>query len=137
MQLIRINKNPSRRQMIVFAIVWLVFVTTWGFVASIRGNRTLALVLWFLATGIPLLGLIFPSCLRLVYLTLSYATYPVGLVVSHVVLVLVYYLGFTFLGFAMRVFRYDPLTLRRDARATSYWRERRQDKHPNTYFRQS
>jgi len=137
MQLLRLNHNPSRSQLTVFAIAWLIFVAAWGFIASAKNAATLAHVLWVLAIGIPLIGLIFPNSLRLVYLTLSYATYPIGFVVSHVVLALVYYLGFTLLGWAMRLFRYDPLTLRHDVTAMSYWQERKQNRPPNTYFRQS
>lgn len=137
MQLLRLNHHPSRSQLTVFAITWLVFVAAWGFIASAQNATTLAYVLWVLAGAIPLIGLISPNFLRLVFLALSYATYPIGFVVSHVVLALVYFLGFTLFGLAMRLFRYDPLTRRRDATATSYWQERNQDRPLYTYFRQS
>ncbi|MFO1449160.1 MAG: hypothetical protein U1F61_13485 [Opitutaceae bacterium] len=137
MQLIRINHTPSRDQLAVFAVAWLVFVAAWGFIASAKDAVTLARTFWILAAGVPLLGLIFPSFLRLVYLALSYVTYPIGLLVSYVVLALVYYLGFTLLGLTMRLFLYDPLALRRDTTVTSYWQKRNQDRPPSTYFRQS
>ena len=137
MQLLRLNYNPSRSQLTVFAIAWLVFVATWGFIAYAKNAATLAHVFWVLAGGIPLIGLIFPNSLRLLYLALSYATYPIGFVVSHVILALLYYLGFTLIGLAMRLFRYDPLTRRRDVTAMSYWHERNQKRPPSTYFRQS
>ena len=72
-----------------------------------------------------------------VYLTLSYATYPIGFVVSHVVLALIYYVGFTFFGLALRLFRHDPLALRRDSNATTYWKVRNQERPPHNYFCQS
>lgn len=137
MSLVRINPNPSHSQLRVFAVAWLLFIGAWGFVAFAKGFSLLAEGLWLIALGIPLIGLIFPCTLRITYLGLSYITFPIGFVVSHVVLALVYYFGFTFLGLIMRLFRYDPLTRRRDAKATTFWRERDQDRPPTSYFRQS
>ncbi len=137
MSLIRINTQPSRQQLLGFSLAWLVFFGSWGVVAWSKAEPTLARGLWALAGGIPLAGLFFPRGLRLVYIALSYATYPIGFVVSHVVLAIIYYLVFTPIGLIMRLLRYDPLTRRFDAKATSYWQERTNPKSIASYFRQN
>jgi hypothetical protein len=137
MPLIRINSNPSRNQLGVFAIAWLVFVGGWGVVAWTKAEPTLARALWFLSGSIPLAGLFFPRGLRLVYVALSYATYPIGFVVSHVVLAIIYYLVFTPIGLLMRLLRHDPLSRRFDAKAPSYWKPRPAQKPVSSYFRQN
>ena len=136
MQLIRINTRPSRNQLIFFGAAWLIFFGLWGCFASAKGSFIFARVFWSLAGAVPLAGLVVPGLLRLVFVGLSYVTYPIGFVVSHIVLALIYYLVFTPLGLIMRLFRYDPLSRRFDAQAPSYWKERTGTKSIASYFRQ-
>ncbi len=136
MALIRINQNPTRTQLNVFGAAWLIFFGAWGGIAAAKGQATVAVVLWTLAGVIPLVGWFIPRGLRLVYLALSYATYPIGFVVSHVVLALIYYLVFTPVGLIMRLCGYDPLTRRFEAQAASYWKPRPNPKPVASYFRQ-
>jgi hypothetical protein len=136
MALIRINHNPTRTQLTVFAVAWLIFFGIWGGIAAAKGLATVAWVVWTSAGVIPLLGWFFPRGLRWVYLALSYATYPIGFVVSHVVLGLIYYLVFTPLGLIMRLLRYDPLARRFEAQTESYWKARPNPKPVASYFRQ-
>ena len=82
-------------------------------------------------------GRIRPPFLRLVYLGLSYLTYPVGFAVSYVALALVYYLALTPIGLTMRLFRHDPLSRRFDPKAKSYWKARDGAKSAEDYFNQS
>jgi hypothetical protein len=136
MPLIRINTQPSRNQLILFGGAWLVFFGIWGFLASAKGSPVLARGLWILAGAVPLVGLVVPGLMRLVFVGLSYATYPIGFVVSHVVLAILYYLVFTPIGLIMRLLRYDPLSRRFAPKAPSYWKERANPKSVASYFRQ-
>lgn len=136
MSLIRINTRPSRNQLILFGAAWLVFFTIWGFVASAKGSPALARGFWVIAGIVPLAGLVIPGFLRLIFVGLSYATYPIGFVASHVVLAIVYYLVFTPIGLIMRSFHYDPLSRRFDTQAPSYWKKRANSKSIASYFRQ-
>lgn len=136
MPLLRINTRPSRNQLILFGAAWLVFFGIWGFVASAKGSPALARGFWVLAGMVPLAELVIPGLLRLIFVGLSYATYPIGFVASHVVLAIVYYLVFTPIGLIMRSFRYDPLSRRFDAKAPSYWKEHANPRPIASYFRQ-
>jgi hypothetical protein len=137
MSLIRINHHPSSKQLRVFAVAWLVFFGVAGVAWWLKGKPWLAVVLGSAAAGAALPGLIAPQSIRRVYVGLSYATYPIGFVVSHIVLAVLYYGVLTPLGFLMRVCRYDPLERRRDRTASTYWRARRPSNDSSTYFRQS
>jgi hypothetical protein len=137
MSLIRINKNPTDRQLKVFGLVWLVFFGLSGWESWFRGRHGAAEAIWALAAVVPLAGQFVPGFLRVAYLAMSYLTYPVGFVVSHVVLAFIYYLAIAPIGLTMRLFSYDPLCRRIDANATSYWRPRSGTKTPEDYFRQS
>ena len=86
---------------------------------------------------VPAIGWLAPWFMRLVFLGMSYAAWPIGFVVSHVVLAMVYYLVMTPIGLAMRVFGYDPMTRRGDLAKKSYWVERDSGtRGPDSYFRQ-
>ena len=138
MSVIQINSDPTRRQLIQFGFVWMGFLALFGAVAYLKfDNATLAVVLWSLAVIVPVVGWLAPPFMRLVFVGMSYLAWPIGFVVSHVVLAVVYYLVFTPVGLAMRIFGYDPMRRRFDAGAESYWIERDPaESDPRRYFRQ-
>jgi hypothetical protein len=137
MSLIRINVNPSGRQLAVFAAAWLVFLGCIGAENWHHGRQAAAGILWTLACLVPLVGLFSRAALRFVFVGLSYATRPIGIVVSFVVLALVYYLALTPIGWAMRLLRHDPLSRRFEPDAGSYWNPRDAKKPIESYFNQS
>ena len=135
MGLISINHHPTRRQLWQFGFLWLVFLGGAGALAYFKhdAHRT-AVVLWVLSLVLPLIGWIFPAFMRIVFLTLSYAAFPIGFVVSYLILALVYYLVLTPVGLLMRVFGYDPM--QRKMGEGSYWTERSETPGASQYFRQ-
>ena len=138
MSIVRINRNPTRKQLNQFGFIWLGFMAFFGAVAWFKFDApTAARVLWVAAAVVPILGWPAPSFMRLVFVGMSYAAWPIGFVVSHVVLALVYYLVFTPIGLLLRVFGYDPMERRADPNAAGYWVERaREERDSRSYFRQ-
>lgn len=136
MSLIRINRHPPPRQLLVFAAAWLVFTGVLGLVSWRNNYPAGAMVCWGLAAGVPLAGLVWREGLRRLYVGLTYATWPIGFVVSTLVLVLIYYLLVTPIGLILRLCRYDPLDRRFDGTADTYWRPRATRRDPTGYFRQ-
>ena len=138
MAVIEINRNPTRRQLNQFGFIWLGFLVLFGAIARFKlGEPTVALVLWVAAVVVPVVGWLIPSVMRAVFLGMSYAAWPIGFVVSHVILALVYYLVFTPVGLAMRIFGYDPMKRGFDESASSYWVTRDPAAaEPKRYFRQ-
>jgi saxitoxin biosynthesis operon SxtJ-like protein len=137
MSLIRIDRNPSRRHLAVFGLLWLVFLAILGAMLFWRtGSILAAMAAWMLAIAVPAIGLFSPVFLRIVYVGAAYASFPIGWVVSHVILAAVYYLVLTPIGLVMRLVGYDPMRRRFDRDAKSYWSRREADESIARYFRQ-
>jgi len=137
MPLIRINADPSRRQLGVFAFAWLAILAVAGAESWHRGRHLAADVAWALAPVAPLAGIVSLRALRRIYLWTCYAAYPVGFAVSHLVLAAVYYLAITPVGLTMRLLRHDPLARTFDRRARTYWIARGRSRPIEDYFKQN
>jgi hypothetical protein len=134
MPLVRLNWSPDTRMLRQF-----------GWIACAAGVLLAAFV-WegwasVAAAGVAVFSgvasLLRPSLNRPLFLGLSIVTYPIGLVVSTVVLVVLFYLVVTPIGLLLRVFRHDPLTRRFDReRTSSYWSPARPARPNEDYFRQ-
>ncbi|MBN2578763.1 MAG: hypothetical protein JXB10_07195 [Pirellulales bacterium] len=135
--MIRIERHPSRRQLAVFGLLWLIFFSILGGTAWWRtGSLATAGALGVIGAAVPAAGLVWPEVLRIVYLLTSYATFPVGLVISYAVLAVVYYLVITPIGLILRLTGYDPMQRRFDSRLPTYWMPREEEETTERYFRQ-
>jgi hypothetical protein len=137
MSIIRIDFHPSRRQLAVFGAVWLVFFATVGGIVHYRGGSWAAVaILWTVGAVVPAVGWLYPPLMRIVYVAMACAAFPVGFVVGQVALAGVYYLVLTPTGLLLRAFGYDPLNRRFDAQAETYWTRRTSERSVDRYFRQ-
>jgi len=135
--IIGINRTPSSRHLAGFAVLWLLFFAGAAGVAMARGSGPWrAAILAAVALTVPVVGWVFPPFLRWTYLGMSYATYPIGLVVSSLVLLLLYYGVVTPIGLLLRLTGYDPLGRRFDPKASSYWSPRQEPEDARRYFQQ-
>ena len=122
MSVVQINRDPSSRQLRQFGWIWMAFVAFFGAVAWFKfHNPALARGLWIAAVVVPALGWAAPAFMRLVFLGMSYLAWPIGFVVSHVILAAVYYLVVTPIGLLMRLFGYDSMKKTFDREETTYW----------------
>lgn len=137
MSVIQVNRDPSRKQLNQFGGLWLVFFSFFGALAYFRAELPgLAVGLWVAAVLVPVVGWLVPRFMRLVFVGMSLLAWPIGFVVSHVILAAVYYLVLTPIGLVMRLVGYDPLQRRLDRGAASYWVERDGAPDARRYFRQ-
>lgn len=137
MSLIRIDTNPPRRQLNMFGLFWLVFFSAVGAVVLARGASVgVAIAIWLAALLVPTIGWLVPAFMRVVYVTMAFATWPIGLVVSFAILVAVYYLVMTPIGLLMRVFGRDPMSRRFCRQGHTYWVPHRPADSIKRYFRQ-
>jgi ABC-type uncharacterized transport system permease subunit len=136
--IVSINRDPSRRQLNQFGFIWLGFLAVFGGIAWYRfENPTVATWLWIAAVAVPVVGWLVPPFMRLVFVGMSYLAWPIGFVVSHVVLAVVYYLVLTPIGLLMRLVGYDPMTRRAGDAGSSRWVARSTDNRGiERYFRQ-
>jgi len=135
--LIKINKNPSQRELTQFAWLWLAFMIGLGGLLWWRsGNPLAARMLWPLAIIVPVVGWSWPAFTRVVYLGMCYAAYPIGLVVSTGLLAVVYFGVVTPIGVMMRLCGRDPLQRKLAPVPATYWIRRRGQRPVRDYVRQ-
>lgn len=138
MALIEIKRDPSPREVRQFSFFWLPAICfVLAGVAAYHFASPRAAAIW-VAGGVmsALLGAIQPRWMRAVFLGWMWAAFPVGWLVSHVLIAAIYFLLITPIAVVMRVAGRDPLSRRFDRDAASYWIPRRQDHDPARYFRQ-
>jgi len=136
MSLIRANRHPSRAQLAVFGAAWLVFFGCLAGFALCRGWQGVAAAITALAVVVPAVGWLAPRFMRIVYLGMILVTFPIGAVLSLLILAAVYYLLLTPIGLLARLFGHDPMKRRFDPAAESYWVAREPERDLHRYFRQ-
>jgi hypothetical protein len=136
--MIPINRNPTRSQLRWFAA--LVFPLFWGWIAFLVYRRAglprVAFAIAGVAVAISLVGLVSPAFMRRVWIGMMVGLSPIGWVMSHLILAVIYYLVVTPIGLALRAAGRDPLHRRFDRAAKSYWIDRGPKPEVERYFRQ-
>ena len=137
MAMIEINRNLTPRQLRTFAVALAVALGAIGWVVMRNGGPWAGSVaLWVVGGLVAVTGLAAPGCVRPIYLGLSYATFPIGWVISHAFLAVVYYGILTPIGLGMRLLGRDPMCRRLDRTERSYWLRRPPPAATDRYFRQ-
>ena len=137
MALIEINRNPSRRELLVFGALLAAFCGLIGallrfqFGWAAAGNAVwgIGVLLWAAQSLIPALR-------RPLYLGWMYAAFPIGWLISHMLLTAVYFLVLTPIGLTMRLLGRDPMHRRLDRKRPTYWLDRKDEADSARYFRQ-
>ena len=136
--MIEIRRNPSPREQLLFValLVPLFFFLAGGFALRKLGSLDAAVVIWSAGAGLSIVGLAVPSTRRTLYVGWMYLVYPIGWTVSHLLLLAVFYLVVTPIGYVMRALGRDPMERRLDPAASSYWIERHSRRETDSYFHQ-
>ncbi|MBI5723973.1 MAG: hypothetical protein HZA50_08455 [Planctomycetes bacterium] len=136
--MIEIEKNVSAGKVRTFCGFWLPLMA--AAVAAILFFRFgLAVAAWGalgVGAALGLTGLAVVAAGRAIYLGLMYLTWPIGWVVSHLMLAAVFFLIVTPIGLVLRLCRYDPMGRRLDRSAGSYWHARPPARDAASYFKQ-
>jgi hypothetical protein len=138
MPLLPFNANPTRRELRQFAGIWLplfcvvaaAVLWRWGFAPGLAGFVAAAGI----AIGIQ--GWLRPELFRPIFVGWMAAAYPIGWVVSHLALAILYFGVLTPIGLTLRLFGRDPMVRRWDRNAATYWNSHRQSADDASYFRQ-
>jgi uncharacterized protein YjeT (DUF2065 family) len=92
----------------------------------------------FAALGVlsGLFSLVAPKANKPIFLGLTLLSYPIGFVLSYVIMGFLFYGLITPLGLFFRLIGKDPLNRRFDRAAVTYWSEPRPRRGKESYFRQ-
>ncbi len=137
--MIEINRNPSRKALLQFSLIWFpAFCALVGLFLWHRfGLEQPARLVWGGGAVLAVLAALMRPLARGLYLGLTFLTYPIGWVLSHLILFLLFFAVVTPIGLAMRLFGKDPLAKGPDPTRSTYWIERTDPTDPERYFRQS
>jgi len=138
MALLELKRDPTLREVRQFARIWLP-----AFCAVLATWAVLRWQAWPVAgtlVAIALLGVVVewarPRWMMALFLGWMWASFPIGWLVSHILMGLIYYLVITPIGLIMRTVGRDPLSRRFEPEAETYWTRREPPTDTNHYFRQ-
>jgi hypothetical protein len=136
MAVVHVNWNPGHRELRQFSLAWIAFFALTGvYCWWAKDAAPTAVVLWLVAM-VGAVGLFRPRSIQPAYVVLTALALPIGWVVSHLVLLVIYYLVLTPIGLVMRMFGYDPLQRKLDPSVKSYWTAHQPADDPARYFKQ-
>ncbi|MDP6467537.1 MAG: SxtJ family membrane protein [Pirellulaceae bacterium] len=137
MALVDINWNPPPKELRVFAVLQLIF---FAIIAGLLHQR-MAATGWATtivvgAAIVAVTGLFKPMWLRTMYVVWMAAVFPIGFVVSHILMAIVFFLVVMPIGLIMRLVGRDPMHRKLDHDAETYWHPRTPPQGTRGYFRQ-
>ena len=136
--MIAIQWNPSTKQLRQFAGIW--FPAFCGLVGWSIGQKTghwsEVEIGWVLAGLLSVGGLVLPALIRPIFVGLILLTFPIGWVVSHLLLGLIFYGVVTPIGLILRISGHDPLQLKKPS-GNSVWKTSVGKTDATRYHRQS
>ena len=83
-----------------------------------------------------LFSLVFPRANLPIYLGLTLLSYPIGFVLSYVIMGFLFFIMITPVGLFFRLTGYDPLNRKFEPDATTYWSDPRPRRGKESFFRQ-
>jgi hypothetical protein len=147
MAMLAVNWKPDRSHLRGFGTVCVIMLAAIGawiywqqklfwFAMSSETARQTALWLWGAAFVCLVLRFAAPGALKPLYFALTAVTLPIGFVLSHVIMAVIFYGVLTPFGLFFRLIGRDPLHRRFDPSAATYWVKREPVRDVKRYFRQ-
>ena len=128
--------KPSPRMLRQFAGLWMLFFAGLGAWHGLaHGETRLAAGLIAIALTIGPAGMAWPAAVRPIFVTWMVLAFPIGWLVSRVVLVTLFVL-ITPVAVLFRILGRDPLLLQRPAGRNSYWTPKPASPDVRSYLRQ-
>jgi hypothetical protein len=146
-KMIHLNLDPDERTLRQFGFIALgafgllalcAFYETWMFRFGLGAARMpVVYALASLAGTSALLSLAWPKGNKPLFLGLTLVSYPIGIVMSFVILGILFYGIFAPLGALLRATGADPMQRSLGKGETTYWSSTRANRPKESYFRQS
>jgi len=135
MKLVNINLQPSDRQLRQFGWISLVALPLLGWLWS-GGNATVIAGTAALGVVLAVGGSLCPRAIRPIFVGLTLIAVPIGMVISELALLLVFFGMFVPMGLFFRLIGRDPLQRKLDREAETYWQPKNRPADSASYLRQ-
>lgn len=145
MKMVEMNWKPEDRVLRQFG--WLTFVAVpflgWMFMhrpnplALDPGQTKVMLTLLGIGLVIAIAGTVRPQSIKYLFIGLSLAALPIGMVVSELIMLLIYFVVFLPVAIVFKLIGRDALERKIDRNAKTYWQPKVLSGRPDSYFRQS
>ena len=145
-RMVELNLNPDKRTLRQFGFIAFLGFGILGYLASSEklifayglGNtrETVANLLWGIGAAAALFSVTFPRANWPIYVGLSLASFPIGFVLSYVILGTLFFLVITPVAIVFRVVGRDSMHRKFDPTASSYWCSIQRAQTKESYFRQ-
>jgi hypothetical protein len=138
MSFVEINWRPKQKQLRNFGKIALIATAIISLLLYVLKGTAIQWVSIIFAVGliIFLSSIISLRLTRAIYVVLTAVTFPIGLVVSFMLLSAFYFLLLAPLGLLFRLTGRDVLGRKFDSTAESYWQQRNPPKKSEYYFHQ-
>lgn len=145
-KMIEIDWQPDERTLrqfggiafVGFLLIALLAWKEWLVFSFGLGSARTAIAGAFAGLGVVsgLFSLVAPRANKPIFLGLTLLSYPIGYVLSHVIMAFLFFGLITPLGLVFRLIGKDPLHRRFDRAAATYWSDPRPRRGKESYFRQ-
>ncbi|RLS78763.1 MAG: hypothetical protein DWI00_03260 [Planctomycetota bacterium] len=134
MAVFHINTNPSQRQLRQFGLLCVVLLPliTWVWGASGSIIQATAMI----GAGLGLLGIFAPKLLKPVFIGLVLVSFPIGLIVGELVLLMIFVGVFLPMALLFRIMGRDALQRRMSVQSETFWVPRNAPANVRRYFQQ-
>jgi fumarate reductase subunit C len=138
MSLIDINWRPDKRELRKFGLIALAVLGSVSIIFHfvLKIETTLPTVIFIAGLCIFIISLISAKATRIIYLAMTLAALPIGLVINILSMGVFYFLILTPLGLVFKAIGRDVLNRRFEAQVKSYWVKRKQIQNLERYFHQ-
>lgn len=137
MGLIEVNKNPTKNDLRWFGVIVLAF---WGLLGGVLIWRFQAwsgvVMLWIPAIVVTGIYYAVPALRKPLFLGWMYAVFPIGWMISFLIMTVTFYLILAPCGMLLRLFRVKLFDPQPDPKATSYWVPHESAADHRRYFQQ-
>ncbi len=127
--------KPTPRVLRQFAGAWLVFFAVFSATALWKRHNVPLSCLFSVVALFGIVGMLIPNAIRLPFIVASIVTYPIGWLMSQILLALMFYGVLTPIGFFWRIRGRDPLQLRSEPKQPTFWMKRGPQPPPERYLK--
>ena len=137
MSMLTIDRNPPAERLRSFGVLLAIFVPLFGALVWWRtGRLETATTIWVVGAVLTAIYWLVSPIRRPIYVGWMYAAFPIGWLVSHLLMAAIYYVVITPIALILRMMGRDPLHRAFDRSAKTYWVPHERTDDIGRYFRQ-